>query len=140
MSAFSSARRREVVERAGDRCEYCRLPQEGQVATFPIDHIAPKSAGGSNELENIALTCPHCNSHKWSAVESIDPETGLVARLFNPRIDAWDEHFQWPSPTTGVLIGKSAIGRCTIQALEINATTMVRLRILLSELGMFAYE
>jgi 5-methylcytosine-specific restriction endonuclease McrA len=76
VSAFSPARRAAIVERAGNRCEYCQLPTRGQLATFPIDHILPKSQGGSQELDNLALTCPHCNDHKWTGTEGIDPKTG----------------------------------------------------------------
>lgn len=35
VSAFSEATRARVVARAGGRCEYCRLPTRGQVATLP---------------------------------------------------------------------------------------------------------
>lgn len=69
MSAFSEVRWAEVARRADYRCEYCHLPTRGQVATFPIDHIQPKSVGGSNELDNLALTCPHCNAHKGTATQ-----------------------------------------------------------------------
>lgn len=87
MSAFSASRRAEVTARAGSRCEYCRLSTHGQVATFPIDHVVPRSAGGTTESDNLALTCPHCNAHKWAAVEEVAPETGGVVPLFHPRHD-----------------------------------------------------
>lgn len=138
MSAFSPVRRAEVASRAGHRCEYCHLPTRGQVATFPIDHIEPRSADGSNELDNLALTCPHCNAHKWTATESTDPETGQVVLLFHPRRDSWDEHFQWSSANTGELLGKTATGRATIHCLRINDPDMIELRRLLIELGLFS--
>ena len=37
----------EGVKRARDRCEYCQLSQLGREATFHIDHVVPRSAGGS---------------------------------------------------------------------------------------------
>jgi hypothetical protein len=37
---------RQVVERAGNRCEYCGLSQLGQEATFHIDHVIPRAADG----------------------------------------------------------------------------------------------
>ena len=53
-----------VVNRAGNRCEYCRLSQEGQEATFHIDHITPKARGGLTEPKNLALACVSCSLRK----------------------------------------------------------------------------
>ena len=53
MSDISAALREEVVLRAGNRCEYCRLSQVGQEAAFHIDHVVPRVAGGPTELENL---------------------------------------------------------------------------------------
>ena len=36
MSKIPNSLRRLVIQRAGDRCEYCQLSQTGQVATFHI--------------------------------------------------------------------------------------------------------
>lgn len=137
MSAFSATRRAEVTARAGFRCEYCRLPTRGQVATFPIDHIVPKAAGGSNELSNLALTCPHCNSHKWATALGPDPESGEPVRFFHPREDVWDEHFAWSEDEPGELSGLTPSARATIAALGINNPDMIELRILLGRLGLF---
>jgi hypothetical protein len=46
---------RNVRERADDCCEYCRLSQEWQEATFHVDHVKPKSAGGKTTSNNLAL-------------------------------------------------------------------------------------
>jgi hypothetical protein len=137
VSAFSEVRRAQVADRAGQRCEYCHLPTRGQVATFPIDHITPRSAGGSNGLDNLALTCPHCNAHKWSTAEGTDPETGETTALFNPRSDNWDDHFAWSAERPGELAGLTAGGRATIRALRINDEDMLALRLLLAEVGLF---
>ena len=93
----------------------------------------PGCSGG-----DIALTCPHCNSHKWSAVEAANPLTGASNRLFHPRVDDWTSHFEWSANTDGELVGKTPAGRATIAALQINDSSMIRLRILLAELGLFA--
>jgi hypothetical protein len=135
VSAFSPARRAEVATRAGRRCEYCRLPTRGQVATFPIDHVIPRHAGGTTALDNLALTCPHCNAHKWTAVQEPDPDTGQPVRLFHPRQDVWEEHFAWAGG--GVLAGLTPVGRATVAALQMNAPDMIELRALLVELGLF---
>jgi HNH endonuclease len=56
--SFSEATRAAVVARAGHRCEYCHLPTRGQVGTFPIDHVTPRSLAGATVLDNLALACP----------------------------------------------------------------------------------
>jgi isocitrate lyase len=38
--------RRLAIQRANDRCQYCKIAQAGQVATFHIDHIVPIVANG----------------------------------------------------------------------------------------------
>ena len=43
MSVISPSVHAEVVLRAGQRCEYCRLSQLGQEATFHIDHVIPRA-------------------------------------------------------------------------------------------------
>ena len=63
MSVVDAATRATLEERAGFRCEYCRLPMRGQIATFPIDHPTPRSSGGLTILANLALACPHWKSH-----------------------------------------------------------------------------
>jgi hypothetical protein len=137
VSAFSDARRAQVAARAGHRCEYCRLPTRGQVATFPIDHVLPRDRGGRNDPSNLALTCPHCNAHKWTAVEGPDPETGTATPFFNPRTDAWDDHFAWSRDQPGMLVGRTPRGRATIAGLRMNDQDMIELRQLLGELGLF---
>ena len=137
MSVVGDEVRAAVVARAGDRCEYCRLPTRGQVATFPVDHVNPRTAGGTSDLSNLALACPHCNAHKWAAVEGTDPVSGERSRLFNPRLDAWDEHFEWSSKEPGRLNARTAIALVTIHRLRMNDPDMISLRGLLAELGLF---
>jgi hypothetical protein len=128
----------QVSARAEYRCEYCHLPTRGQVATFPIDHIIPRSQGGTNDPSNLALTCPHCNAYKWTAIEGLDPDTGQPACFFHPRQDRWADHFAWSSANTGELLGKTPTGRSTIVGLRINDSDMLALRQLLAELGLFS--
>jgi HNH endonuclease len=55
VSVADAATRAAVEQRAEFRCEYCRLPVRGQIATFPIDHPMPRSSGGPTVLANLAL-------------------------------------------------------------------------------------
>lgn len=85
--------RRQVVERALNRCEYCGLSQERQEAVFHVDHIQPVSLGGPTELENLALACVSCSLRKSARVIAVDPGTGNMVSLFHPRRDLWNLHF-----------------------------------------------
>lgn len=58
MSEASGTLRDAVIERSGNRCEYCQLPAQLQVGGFEIDHIEPRSRGGQTILSNLALACP----------------------------------------------------------------------------------
>ena len=73
--------------RAGDLCEYCRLPQSVAHVIFPIDHIIARQHGGLTVEENLAVACPSCNVHKGPNIAGLDPGTGELVRLFHPRRD-----------------------------------------------------
>jgi len=61
MSYLPAELRRLVIQRAAGRCEYCGLSQEGQEATFHIDHVIPVAVGGQTVAENLALACVSCS-------------------------------------------------------------------------------
>jgi len=82
---MDAALRSLVRERAGNRCEYCRVHQDQDAFfTFPVDHIIALQHGGKTESDNLCLSCYRCNSHKGPNIASIDPETGDLVRLFHP--------------------------------------------------------
>ena len=90
--------RDQVVERAGGRCEYCRVHQDDDpFYTFPIDHIIARQHRGSSELDNLCLSCFRCNSFKGPNLSSIDPETGEVVSLFHPRKENSANAHKWAS-------------------------------------------
>ena len=116
---------RLVRERAGDRCEYCRLPQFALPLPFQIDHIIAEQHAGNTISENLALACPHCNRYKGPNIAGRDPNSGGLIRLFDPRRDIWNDHFQFD----GALIkGRTPIGRATIHVLNMNAEEPLALR------------
>jgi hypothetical protein len=128
--SLSSFLRQQVQERAQGHCEYCRIPSDHASATFVVEHIIPRVAGGSDDSENLALSCPNCNSHKGAATEVIDPQTKQLTRLFHPRQDHWEEHFQWTNDEVEVE-GVTAIGRATLARLQMNDPAVANLRHLL---------
>jgi len=78
-----------------------------------------RAKGGATILENLALACAPCNGARREKVEAIDPRTGRMARLFNPRIDLWEHHSHWNNSQTSI-IGHAAIGRATVLVLCFN--------------------
>jgi hypothetical protein len=52
--------------------------------------------------------------------------------LFDPRTDRWEDHFGWREAE---IVGKTAIGRVTVQVLAINAEDLMLLRIELLKEG-----
>lgn len=69
-------------------------------------------------LENLALSCMTCNLRKASDISSIDPSSGAVVPLFNPRKQAWEKHFD----INGIRIdGLTAEGRTTVEFLLLNS-------------------
>jgi 5-methylcytosine-specific restriction endonuclease McrA len=81
-----------VRERAGDACEYCHLHQDNSpLAVLHIEHIIPKTHGGTDDLDNLALACIDCNLHKGLNLTGIDPNTGAVTELFHPRHHNWED-------------------------------------------------
>jgi hypothetical protein len=116
-----------VRQRAKGLCEYCHAAERWQYVEFTIDHILPIAIGGPTTPENLALVCFSCNRRKWDRCIGVDPETAQESRLFNPRIDIWNEHFTWL--TNGIEIrGMTTIGRTTVAALELNRERILLLR------------
>jgi len=92
-----------------------------------IDHVQPVSKGGMNTFDNLCLACRTCNEYKSDNTESIDPLTGELVALFNPRQQNWQEHFEWNSDASQIE-GLTGIGRATVTALRMNNAVIVATR------------
>ncbi|MEI6428258.1 MAG: HNH endonuclease signature motif containing protein [Pseudanabaena sp. ELA607] len=114
-----------MIQRSGDRCEYCRISQIGQVATFHIDHVIPVVAGGATTSDNLALACVSCSLRKGARQEIEDVETGTTVNIFNPRQQSWNKHFYWEGVK---VVGLTPTGRATIKALDLNRAIMLAIR------------
>jgi len=125
MSYIPAQLRRLVIERAASRCEYCLLSQEGQEATFHIDHVFPTSFGGETIAGNLALACVSCSLRKAARQSVVDPQTGSEVPLYNPRRDDWNDHFDWEDE---YIEGKTLTGRATVAALNMNRLLAIAIR------------
>ncbi len=124
-----------VSARARHACEYCRAPEIVFNLPFEVEHITPQSHGGETSEDNLALSCRSCNLYKSDFVWAVDEATQTEVRLFNPRSDAWSEHFLMEEET-GHVVGLNEIGRATVARLKINSTAQVKARKQWLQLGL----
>ena len=73
-------------------------------------------------------------NHKGPNIAGIGASTASVTRLFHPRRDRWEDHFEWDE---AVLIGRTAVGRATLDVVAINLGYRVQLREMLIGEGVF---
>lgn len=122
----SPKQRRMVKERARHRCEYCICPEAFSPQTFNVDHVIPESKGGKTTLDNLALACG-CNNNKSNLTHARDPKTNRLVPIFNPRRQRWFQHFAWSKDYLRI-VGLTATGRATVEALRLNRKHLVNLR------------
>jgi len=118
--------REQVRQRAENRCEYCHLRQSAApFFTFHFEHIRARQHRGTDDLSNCALACPDCNAFKGTNQAAYDPESDLLVPLFNPRLHLWHEHFE---ACGAFIVGRTPIGRATVQLLGMNDDERVEMR------------
>jgi hypothetical protein len=116
-----------IRQRANYLCEFCHANERWQYVKFTVDHIIPLSLGGDDNTDNLALACFHCNRRKTNKLVAVDPQSKVEVSLFNPRLDSWDKHFIWSVDRLHV-IGVTAIGRATVNALLLNRNRVIPIR------------
>jgi HNH endonuclease len=122
-----------VRQRAEGRCEYCRVHQRYYPDfAFHIEHIIARQHRGPDELENLAFACHLCNNKKGPNLSGIDPDTGELTRLFNPRTDVWSTHFRLEDD--GFILGLTPIGRTAVYVLGMNVAARVQIRRVIAQL------
>ena len=124
---INDALRKQIRSEAGNRCGYCLSLQKYVLGKLEIDHIIPQAKGGTDDLDNLWLACRLCNGYKGVQTTALDPKTAKTTQLFNPRKQKWSQHFQWNSNGTQIE-GKTAIGRATVNALQLNNFIAVTVR------------
>ena len=126
----------EVSQRAAHRCEYCRAPEVIFNFQLEVEHIIPIRHERIDEQTNLALACRSCNIHKASHLTGFDQITQRQVRLYNPRLDRWEDHFR-VAEETGEILGKTESGRATVARLEMNSSTQLSARLQWMRLGLF---
>lgn len=83
-----------------------------------MDNVIAEKHGGETKPDNLALSCMLWNRRKANDIGSIDPDTGDLAPLFNPRTETWEEYFQLDD---ALIVGLTAEGRTTVEFIQLNA-------------------
>lgn len=83
--------RRVVLARDGHSCQYC-----GSTRHLTLDHVIPRSRGGSTSWDNVVTSCSHCNTHKGDRLLA---EIGMILRA-RPRL---------PRPTDFLIASPCAV-------------------------------
>jgi hypothetical protein len=127
-SRYLSEKTKEIVRnRANYLCEYCHTSERWQYVKFTIDHVIPLAKGGNNSLENLALACFHCNRYKSNKIRSLDPASQVEISLFHPRLQGWNDNFIWSFDRL-CIIGVTAVGKATTEALQFNRPRLLEIR------------
>ena len=91
--------RRNVFARDGNRCQYCG--KSFPTSELSLDHVRPRSRGGTMCWENIVCCCVACNARKGGRTPSeahmrlvqrpVRPKQSplLQGKLQNPRYESW---------------------------------------------------
>jgi len=124
--SISREQRRKIRLLAGNCCEYCRIAQTGRLLLFQVDHMIAVKHGGTDADDNLCLACSECNLYKGSNVAGIDPVTGQPVRLYDPRQQEWNDHFD--IQPQAMRFGRTPEGRVTILVLRLNDELRVRQR------------
>ena len=116
--------RKEIAAASRYRCSYCLTSEQIVGAIFTVDHIIPESLGGATTFDNLCLACWGCNLIKQDRIAAPDPQTGEMARLFDPRTQKWREHFEWQEGGL-FIVGLTPTGWTTVHALKLNRSPLV---------------
>jgi hypothetical protein len=126
-----------VRERAGERCEYCLLAESQAFFPHEPDHLIALKHGGETVAANLALACFDCNRFKGPNIASLDPVTGALVVLFNPRTQKWSAHFKLNGSK---IIPLTSVGRVTERMLRLNLSSRVETRERWRALGLYPYS
>jgi hypothetical protein len=138
----SAELRRLVIARADHLCEYCLIHEDDTFFGCEVDHIVSEKHGGPTEAANLAYACLICNRNKGSDVGSIvlPTSSGIFSRFFNPRTDAWSEHFAL-DPEDGItILSQTEIAEVTARILIFNSPERLLERQALRAIGRYPTE
>lgn len=75
--AVSKRLRFEVLRRDHYACRYCGRPAS-HLNPLEVDHVIPRSLGGTGDLDNLVAACVDCNAGKGSTAAELHPDDVVV--------------------------------------------------------------
>lgn len=134
MTSYVSASLRRIVEdRAKHCCEYCLIHESDTFSGCQVDHVLAEKHGGETTHLNLAFSCAPCNRAKGTDLGSLASD-GVLTRFFNPRSDAWRNHFRLSGSRIEAI---TLIGEVTVRTLRLNAIERLAEREILQDLGRY---
>ncbi|MBA3431469.1 MAG: HNH endonuclease [Actinobacteria bacterium] len=100
--ARTSLSRRAVFVRDDFKCQYCGRPAEN------VDHVIPKSKGGTHNWDNVVAACRSCNARKENRApanvgmrlrrQPEQPHESVWIVVAVERVDpVWEQYLRLPS-------------------------------------------
>ena len=95
---------------------------------FHVEHIIARQHldAAIDDPARLAYACDRCNAFKGPNLTSIDPQSGELVKVYDPRSEVWTDHF---ALAEGIIVGLTAIGRATVRLLHMNDARRVELRL-----------
>jgi HNH endonuclease len=123
----NEAELREAVRRSYEgRCGYCTVREMEAATELELDHFQPRSAGGTDDPDNLVYCCTACNRHKGDFWPETDPATA-TRRLLHPRRDDPTLHLR--EDPDGLIVALTETGAFHIDRLCLNRPPLVALRL-----------
>ena len=123
------------------RCAYCRIHESnfGTYWNFTVDHFRPRAKFPklSCDYGNLYYACNPCNCFKrdrWPNAR----ERRAGSRFFDACAEEFDDHFE--TLPGGMLSPKTGAGAYTIESIRLNRRSLLRRRVLDSELAAWIRE
>ena len=76
--------RREIFTRDRHTCQYCGLTTKD----LTLDHVVPKSRGGSHTWDNLVSACKSCN-HRKGGKSPEEARMRLLSKPAEPRVNPY---------------------------------------------------
>jgi hypothetical protein len=108
------AQRFSILQRDQFTCRFCG--RRASETELEVDHLTPRSRGGSDDLDNLVTTCRNCNrgkSDRTVVLPAPNTWTSLVGKFFH----TFDQD-DWKVAGQGVVLSEVTPGTFVVQTFE----------------------
>jgi uncharacterized protein (TIGR02646 family) len=133
--SFKANIREYMYEEQHKLCAYCRIHVPSSCVTNHIEHIVFKDAHPQWMFlpENLCVSCPTCNSNKWTKEVLNNPHTEIYPnesaefKIIHPLYDRYSDHIELIG---GILYrGKTSKGVFTIETCKLSRVGLAEERV-----------